>query len=221
MKFSGELRKSGHSIWEANYNHPFVQGIGQGTLAEDKFIFFLEQDYLYLIEYCRLLGLLAAKSPDLELMVKASQILQAILVFEMDLHRRVCADFGISAKRLKETRPAPYNLAYTSYLLKTVYQGDAADSMAALLPCLWGYNEIGLRLEEKGLPEHKHYQEWILTYSANEFTQLTNWCRDWIDSFALGQRADKLKQMEEIFLTTSRWEYLFWEMAWNKLDWPV
>jgi len=60
-----------------------------------------------------------------------------------------------------------------------------------------------------------------LAYSSEEFTQLTEWCKNWIDNFAQGQKADKLKRLEEIFLTTSRWEFLFWEMAWHKSDWPV
>ena len=221
MKFSAQLRQAGHSIWEANFNHPFVQGIGQGTLAEDKFVFFLEQDYVFLIEYCRFFGLVIAKANSLDDMRKFSEILQATVSVEMELHRRVCADFGISSKKLEETKPAPYNLGYTSYLLSVTPQGDTADSMAALLPCLWGYNEIGIRLKEKGLPQHKHYQDWILAYSSEEFTGLTEWCRSWIDNFAEGQKADKLKRLEEIFLTTSRWEYLFWEMAWHKLNWPV
>lgn len=208
-------------MWEANFNHPFVQGIGQGILSEDKFVFFLEQDYVFLIEYCRFFGLILAKAGNLEGMRKFSEILQATLTVEMDLHRRVCSDFGITAKRLEETKAAPFNLGYTSYLLKSVYQGDLADSMAALLPCLWGYNEIGLRLKEQGLPQPKHYKEWILTYSSSEFAELTLWCKTWLDDFALGQKPDKLKQLEKIFLTTSSWEYLFWEMAWNKLDWPV
>lgn len=221
MNFSEQLRKTGHSIWEANFNHPFVQGIGKGTLPEDKFIFFLEQDYVFLIEYCRFFGLAIAKAASLEEMRKFSEILQATVTVEMELHRRVCADFDITAKRLEQTKAAPLNLGYTSYLLRTVYQGDTADAVAALLPCLWGYNEIGLRLKEQGLPQAKHYKDWILTYSSSEFTELTNWCKGWIDNFAIGQRADRLKRLEESFLTTSRWEYLFWEMVWNKLGWPV
>lgn len=221
MKFSEHLRKSAHSIWEANFNHPFVQGIGKGTLAEDRFIFFLKQDYVYLIQYGRFLSLILAKSDSLKEMRKLSEIINAILTVEMDLHRRVCADFAISASELEATKPAPNNLGYTSYLLKVAYEGDIGDSMVALLPCFWGYNEIGLRLKEKGLPEHKHYKDWILTYASPEFTALTEWCKNWVDDFALNQKEDKLKRMEEIFLTNSRWEYLFWEMAWNKAEWPV
>jgi thiaminase/transcriptional activator TenA len=221
MNFADQLRKSGHPIWEANFNHPFVQGIGKGTLPEDKFVFYLEQDYIFLIEYCRFFGLVIAKAAGLAEMRKISEILQVTVNTEMEIHRRICADFGITPAKLEATRPAPYNMGYTNYLLRVVYQGEAADSMAALLPCFWGYNEIGNRLKEQGLPQHRHYRDWIASYSSSEFVELTEWCKSWMDRFATGQRSDKLKQMEQIFLTTSRWEYLFWEMAWNKLDWPV
>jgi len=37
MKVSDLLRQNLHTIWEANYHHPFVQGIGDGTLDEERF----------------------------------------------------------------------------------------------------------------------------------------------------------------------------------------
>ena len=48
-----------------------------------------------------------------------------------------------------------------------------------------------------------------------------DWCRGLVDSVAKGQPADVLRQMEEAFLTSSRYELAFWEMAWTREKWPV
>ena len=221
MDFSLYLRQQVNPIWEAAHTHPFVQGIGKGTLPEEKFIFFLEQDYVYLIEYCRFFGLAVAKGETLADMQKYAEVLHALLHFEMDLHRSVCAEFGISAQELEQVKATPTNIGYTSYLLKVAYAGDAGDILAALLPCLWGYVEIGQRLKAQGLPAHKHYRRWIETYASPEFAEISDWCKARLNAFASSQKPEKLKRLEELFLTTSRWEYLFWEMAWGKKEWPL
>jgi len=219
MKFTNMLRQRSHEIWEANYHHPFVQAIGDGTLEEEKFRFYLAQDYVYLKDYSRLLALGAAKSPSLDSMGEMSDLLQVTLRVEMDLHRSICADFGISPQELEETEPAPNCLGYTSYLLRIAYEGDFLDFLAAFLPCAWGYMEIGRRLKRKGLPQHRHYAKWIETYASQEFWELTESIKDRLNRLAQGVRGQKLERLQEIFKFSCRWENLFWDMAWAGQKW--
>ncbi len=69
-RLSELLRQKVAGIWEAQHQHPFVRGIGDGTLGLERFQFWLRQDYVFLIEYARLLALAAARSPDLETMTR-------------------------------------------------------------------------------------------------------------------------------------------------------
>jgi len=215
------LRKNADMIWEANYHHPFVQGIGDGSLDVEIFKHYLRQDYVYLIGFSRFFGLATAKGENLAQMQTLSKILETTLNIEMDLHRQICADFGITPEELKATRPAPNCLAYTSYLLASAHQGDAVDILAALLPCSWGYVEIANHLKKKGLPEEKHYRQWIETYSSKEFWDLNEWLKSEFDRLAKIVSGDKARRLQEIFDFSSLWEYMFWEMAYNKQDWPI
>ena len=61
-RFSDYLRALGDSIWEAQRNHPFVRGVGDGTLEVERLKFWVRQDYLYLIDYARVYNLAAAKA---------------------------------------------------------------------------------------------------------------------------------------------------------------
>jgi thiaminase (transcriptional activator TenA) len=60
--FNAELRASAEEIWEAQHRRPFVRGIADGTLDLERFRFWVRQDYLFLIEYSRLLALAAART---------------------------------------------------------------------------------------------------------------------------------------------------------------
>jgi thiaminase/transcriptional activator TenA len=219
MSFCERLRRSAHRIWEANYHHPFVQALGNGDLPEEAFRFYLAQDYVYLKEYCRFLAMAAAKCPDLDSMGLFSQLLDVTLKVEMDLHRSICATFGLSASDLERVRPAPICLAYTSYLLKIAYEGGFLDLMTAFLPCGWGYVEIGQRLKEKGLPDHPHYARWIETYASDEFWNLNEDLKKLLDFHAEGISERQANRLQEIFDFSSRWEGLFWDMAWNQSNW--
>jgi len=55
-RFTTRLRQTADDIWEAQDQHPFVRGIGDGTLDKERFKFWLRQDYVFLIEYARLLA---------------------------------------------------------------------------------------------------------------------------------------------------------------------
>lgn len=221
MKFTEQLREKVLPIWEKNHTHPFVQGIGNGTLAKEKFRFYMIQDYLYLIEYAKVFALGAVKARDLETMGRFSKLLDATLHEEMELHRQYAKRFDISTKELEEAKPSPITLAYTHYMLQVSQNGTLAELVASLLPCMWSYWEIGKILnEEPGASEHEFYGEWIRMYASDEFGKLANWCIDLMDQLADGKSDAELRHLEDIFLNTTRFEYMFWDMAYHEEMWP-
>jgi thiaminase/transcriptional activator TenA len=222
MGLSDSLRKRADGVWRRILEHPFVGGIGDGSLSRDRFTFFLRQDYLFLIEYSRVLAMAAAKAPDLAGMTRFSEVLHATMSQEMELHRRYSAGFGISPEELERTRIAPGTSAYGRYLVSIAHEGSIKEIVAAVLPCEWGYSEIGRHLAATGnASDENPYAEWINTYASDEFSALGAWLRGYLDEQARGCSAAERRRLHEVFLTSSRYEYLFWEMAYNKERWPV
>jgi thiaminase (transcriptional activator TenA) len=220
MSFSQHLRKSADEIWEAQHAHPFVTGIGDGTLNLTKFGYWLRQDYLYLIDYARLFGAGMLKAPSLELMNTMAQMGHEILHTEMDLHRSYVAEFGITAKELEAETKAPTCQGYTDFLLRTATVGDFPELMGALLPCIWGYGEVGERLASRDLPDDDRLRRWIEMYASEEFLRLGDWCRAATDEVCEGLPPSVLKRVADAFVTSSRYELAFWEMAWTGETWP-
>ncbi len=216
--FSLELRAGGEEIWEQQHAHPFVTGIGDGTLPEDAFRFYVRQDYLFLVDYGRLLALGAVRAPRLEWMRRFASLSQAILETEMDLHRAYAAEWGIGSAELEGERAAPATSGYADFLLRTAALGDFAELAAALLPCMWGYAEIGERLAQGPRPEHPLYSGWIDMYAGEDFQRLAVWCRELVDAAAAELERPGHDRMRQAFLASSRHELAFWESAWRHLQ---
>ena len=67
---------------------------------------------------------------------------------------------------------APTTHAYTRHILNVAEAGTLADLVAGVLPCQWGYAEIGTTLSEQGGSPEPLYQEWIDMYASPEFLSL-------------------------------------------------
>lgn len=216
-----EMRREADPLWQAVFAHPFVNGIGDGTLSRDRFEFYLRQDYAYLIDFSRVIALACAKSPSLGEMKAFAALLGAILDTEMELHRKTCAAFGIPAEELETTRRALVTSAYTDFLVRTCYEGGLPEILAALSPCACGYAEIGQRLESAGLPDDPFCREWIRTYASRDFQDLAGWLIEKTDEHAGSAAALQRARLYRLYETSARFEYLFFDMGWEKKDWPA
>lgn len=220
-RFTDHLRALAEPVWQAQIEHPFVQGIGDGTLDIGKFMHWVRQDYLYLIEYCRLFGLAAARAPDLATLARFAELLLSTATEEMALHRAYAVEFGISAAELEAEAMAPTTRAYTDFLIRVAAIGEFGELVAALLPCMWGFSEIGQRLKEQGLPEEPRLAKWVEMYADPAFADLTEWCRGLVDGLGAEASEGQRRRMEDAFLTSSRYELQFWQMAWTVERWAV
>jgi thiaminase/transcriptional activator TenA len=217
MSFAAELRTASADVWEAQHAHPFVRGVGDGTLDEARFRFYVRQDYRFLIDYGRLLALGAARAPRLAEMRRFAALAQGVLETEMALHVGFAERWGIGAAELEAEPMAPATAGYTDFLLRTAALGDYAELVAALLPCMWGYAEIGARLAAAGVPAHPGYAAWIATYADPEFQALAVWARELADAAGADAGAGTRARMHAAFRTCSEHELAFWEAAWQSV----
>lgn len=220
VSFSQELRDEAAPIWDKIHAHPFLAEMANGTLPMEKFRFFIKQDYAYLFEFARCLGLAVAKENDTEAMRGFVKRLNATLTLEVDMLESFCAKIGLPVEELRGAELAPTNFAYTRHMLKVAYSGSVGENVAALLPCIWSYGEIGGRMTVcLGLARNPIYEEWCATYASEDYDNQIRWYRNFLDEEALDAGPKLRARMRDHFMLSSRYEYEFWEMAYNKLDW--
>lgn len=219
-RFTGELWRAIESIYEAILGHPFLAGLTDGSLPPERFQLYAVQDALYLRDFARALNIAAARSPDESSLVMFSEHAVGAMTVEHSLHEAFFAEFGLTRDKLERTPMAPTTLAYTSYLLRVASVGDYAQLLGALLPCYWIYHEVGKILLLVGSP-NPLYRRWIDTYGGEEFAAVVEAVLRLVDQvgaeLTLAQRA----AVRDCFVTASRYEWMFWHMAWTLERWPV
>jgi thiaminase/transcriptional activator TenA len=220
-RFSEQLRQKLEPVWQAQHRHPFLRGLADGSLEPARFIVWLRQDYLFLIDYARLFSVAAARAPDIETMKWTIAVAHGVLHNELLLHQAYGVELGLTREDLETGVKLPTTRAYTDHLLRIGGTGSYVELVAALLPCTWGYSEIGQRLaQEAGLADGG-YGRWINWYSGPVAAKRARAGRELLDRLAalVGPRA--LMLAEDAFAVSSRYEWMFWEMCWRGESWPV
>jgi len=218
--FSEQLRQRYASVWEAQHGHPFLVGLGDGSLDEGRFQAWLRQDYLFLIEYARLFALAGARAGELEVMRWMVGMAQGVLTNEMLLHRAYAIEYGLGRDELEGGTKLPTTRAYTDHLLRTAALGAYLELVAALLPRVWGVSEIATRMAKRPGCSRR-YGRWVDAYSGPVAATLARGGRALLDRLARGVGAERLASAEQAFATSSRYEWMFWQMCWQGESWPV
>jgi thiaminase (transcriptional activator TenA) len=218
--FTNELWRSITSFYNEILAHPFLRGLTDGTLTEERFRFYVLQDAVYLREYARALSLAGVRSSDEGVLVMFNEHSAGAITVERSLHEGFLKDLGVAREEAEATEVSPTTLAYTSFLLRTATLGDYPEVLGAVLPCYWIYWEVGKALLEKGSP-HPRYQKWIDTYGGEEFGALVEAVLDLTDEVCEDLNSSQKARVREAFVTTSRYEWMFWDAAWKLEGWPV
>ena len=216
LSVSERLHEAAAPIWAKCLSHPFVTGIGDGTLDVEKFRYFMLQDYLYLFDYAKVFALGVVKARDPELMRIFAGNVESVLNGEMSLHRSYMKRLGITEAQVLAVRPALDNLSYTNYMLSVAGVGTPAKIVASILACSWSYAEIGQALARiPGALEHPFYGEWIQGYAGGEYAAANAALIELMNDLAKDASEAQMRDLTGIFVNCSRYELGFWDMAWE------
>ena len=212
------LKENHKKNWLLYTKHDFVNKLSNDTLKEEKFLHYLTQDYLFLIQFSKAWALAILKSDNLEEMKIAASTVNDLINFEMELHISLCANYGISKSDLENADEENQNIAYTRYVLELGYSGDLLDLLSSLAPCVLGYGEIGINYKNSN-PKTNMYQKWIQTYSSNEYQEVCKNVANLIDKAFILRLGDdfagtyKWQKVNKIFNKSTLLEIDFWNMA--------
>lgn len=158
---AARLWRDSADLAEACLRHPFVEGIGNGTLDRDAFRRYVAQDAFFLRAFMQAYALAAAHSNDIGEAAIFHELMGGVLE-ELKLHARYADTLGID---LEQVQPYPATRAYTDFLLRVAWSGSLGEILAAMTPCMRLYVYLGTELAQRhGIGGR--YQDWIQTYSS-------------------------------------------------------
>jgi len=216
MRPSERMYEVGMPIWEKCFTHPFVAGIGDGTLAHEKFQYFMVQDHKYLMQYAKVFALGIVKCASEADMRVFSDLVKATLDTENAVHQAYLAELGVTRDMIESTPMGLNNTSYTDYMIAEASKGGMPEIVAAVLACSWSYKVIGDHLETiPGVKEHPFYGRWVEMYTSDGYRSANDQMIDLVDRYCTGLPEEHLRRLEQIVIDCSAYEFQFWDAAWT------
>ena len=182
MTLSSALWAASGDLVQAAVAHPFVRGLGDGSLPREVFAGYVAQDAFFLESFARAYALALARSPDAATLLALADLLAGVRD-ELGLHASYAAQWGID---MAGVEPAPATLAYTDFLLATAATGGVGLVCAAMTPCMRLYAHLGAALDADTAGP---YGEWVRTYADPGFEALAVRLEDLLDEHAQDEPA--------------------------------
>ena len=222
MPLVEELRTKYEPHWEAMVTHPFVLEMGDGSLDIAKFRNYFRQDYVFCADLVKLTSIAIAKAaPDYEAGKMLNGFLSNFLSAENDLFLNGFQELGVTAEEYRTTEANPATQGFGDFMVRTALEGDIDDLIALFYVTEGTYLDWATRLINSGVePNHPVYQGWIDIHSPAVLGDVVDWFTVRLNDAGERANATKAANLERIFRTTLRYEYLFWEASYHGSNWP-
>jgi len=178
------------ALWSANADsaarilaHPFVRGLGDGTLPRSSFERYVAQDAYFLEAFARAYAFCLAHSTARDDLYGFAELIGGV-IDELKLHKGYAERWSVD---LAGVMPAPATRAYTDFLLETAKRGVLGETIAAMTPCMRLYAWLGRSLARDTVAPL--YAEWVRTYADPGFEALAKTLEDLLDRHAADSAA--------------------------------
>ncbi len=200
---------------------PFNQELSSGILSKDKFVFYLQQDALYLSEFSKALALTAARLGRSHQSLQFIEFSHEALKAESELHVNYFSRWNVG--KITQDKQSPACFMYTNYVLKTASMASIEEAVAALLPCFWVYLEVGkaIALQQKKIKKPNPYSDWIALYSGEAFEGSVNAAIKIVNQLGEDTSAFYRAKMKKAFMRAMQLEWIFWDSAYRLEIWPI
>ena len=222
MIFADTLKQHSIDIWQEILSHSFVRELSSEILPLNKFVFYLRQDHYFLGEFSKFLHSAAQKTNNNKLKEWLDRLYLNTFDFEREMQGQLLDVLGVSLNYPSNTAnheffPCRTTLNYTSYLMNISPHGTFSDIVSVMAPCPWTYLEIAQKLSKIHI-RNEAYRKWIQFYSSTESNRQVAEIKEILNK--LGEKEDEKSKakMKNHFANACKYEYLFWEMAYNLSD---
>jgi thiaminase/transcriptional activator TenA len=215
MKWSNTAWQQATPIYNAITAMPFISELAAGTLDPEKFKYYMQQDAHYLEYFARTLAVIAAKVPDVNVMLDFIRFAEGAIVVERALHDGYFKQYEVGERAAM----SPTCHHYVHFMQSTAYGADIAIAIAAVLPCFWIYKKVGDHILKHQSQNANPYADWIATYAGEEFGIIVDKAIALCDEAASQATAAQQEAMTAAFITASRLEFAFWDSAYRLEKW--
>jgi formylaminopyrimidine deformylase / aminopyrimidine aminohydrolase len=213
MSFNQDLMRHAAGSWNTMLAHPFLERTADGSIPFDVFANWLRQDYLFVGGAIPFIGVLVSRAP-LRLVAGLAAAIPA-LDSELSLFRRMAEERNV----LLTEEITPTCHSYLQYLIATAHSASFEEGFTLLYCAEKAYFDCWSRVR-RNLSVASPWEAFIDRWSNDAFAQWVTWLEQELDELAESASSSLREKMKEAFLTTTRYELLFWNMALQGESWP-
>lgn len=203
MTLSAQLWSDNADVADAVLAHPFVRGIGDGSLPRNLFAGYIAQDAFFLESFARAYASALVRSPDTSTLLALADLLSGVRQ-ELHLHDSYAASWGID---MAGVEPSAATSAYTEFLLATAITDELGVVCAAMTPCMRLYAWLGQSLDADSAGP---YAQWVRTYADPEFDTIAGVLERLLD-----EQGRETRVLRRAYRRAMHLELGFFDACWN------
>lgn len=216
MALTAELKEKHRELWEGVVTHPFVLEMGDGTLPRKTFRDYFVQDYAIVGDIVSILSMGVAKAPGFDAASRFNKFITGILNPENDIFMDAFKEMKVTPEEM--ARKTPTTQAFGDFMVRVGLEGQFEDIATVLYVTEGAYLDWATRLMKAGKrPRNAAYRAWIDIHGPAVLGDIVAFLGQHVDRNTPPKRR---KRVEELFLTSLRYEYRFFEAAYRGEQWP-
>ncbi len=211
MRATQILRSHVEQDWHAATNHPFTSALGDGSLCPEKMAGYLQQDYLFVEEFVRLLASAVAHAPTLKDAVPGAQFLGVICGPENTYFLRALKALNVP----EATEIHPETAAFQKLMVQARTSGRYELMLAVLVVAEWTYLEWATPLENCAGDLPFWFGEWITLHAGTDFADVVAYLRGQLDATWEILDDHARAEVADVFTQAVTLERAFFDAAWQ------
>ena len=216
MSVSGDLKARHAALWQRAVRHPFIAELGLGTLPQEKFRRYFQQDYVFVNDLVTVTGLAISKAPGLEAARAMAGFQEVLLGAEDALFVQAFEALGVPEAEYRAASALPTTAALGDFLVRTASQGRFEHICCALYVTEGVYLDWCSRLQSEGAsPGVPAYRQWIDIHGEEALGPFVSFLQGVVDATP----APLIESLGPVFERTLQYEVRFWDMAYSGESW--
>ncbi len=213
MEVTEKLREDTKDIWDKIANHPFIIELCSGSLPDYKFKFYLLHDYNYLVSAIKNFNLITLKTKSIEDLIEIIHIGYIAAESEYKSYVKLLDQYNLSISDAAAVKPISVVSSYLKFLFNISKKKSFPEALVSILPCFWSYG-YAVQCNKTRISINKNlvYCKWANEYLSRSYIHLLERIKNLVNKVSVNFPYTKLK---EIFIRSSKYEYLYWDAMYN------
>lgn len=211
--FSNELKHTNIDKWNKILSHKFIIETAEGILPNNKFVFYLKQDQIFLNGFCNLLEAAARIASDKQTQLLFESLIHNTNEYEIPMQNEILHKLKGNLEFVEVSAEAT-TLKYISDMKRVSDSKNLATIVSAIAPCPWTYYEISKALIKTDI-KSEAFKQWLRFYSSKESQKQVNQIKNILNELAGSADERKKKDMKNHFSVSCNYELKFWNMAYS------